>query len=220
MTRVGDVRVGWGESLVWDERRQRLYFVDCHASTLHWLDDDDATLQTYRLSSMPTGIVPTDEGLLVGALGDGLHVIDPDGATTRLVAFYPPESGGRCNDACADLAGNIITRKLNLGPTEGSAWWWSHQHGWRIIDPDIANTNGPAVGVIDGSMTSSGLDRTLLLPVTNPTDVTFGGPSLGRLYVVSIGSDANNLDGALLIIDGLDTHGRAEPRCTLDLPLV
>ena len=154
---------------------------------------------------------------------------------------------------------------------------------WRIIDPDIANTNGPAVGVIDGSMTliigdpsavyfsypydpttgtvgvrsvfgdtsgleecptarpststaalwcalvggaqlarftSSGLDRTLLLPVTNPTDVTFGGPSLDRLYVVSIGSDANNLDGALLVIDGLDTHGRAEPRCTLDLRLV
>ena len=68
--------------------------------------------------------------------------------------------------------------------------------------------------------TSSGLDRTLLLPVTNPTDVTFGGPSLDRLYVVSIGSDANNLDGALLVIDGLDTHGRAEPRCTLDLRLV
>jgi sugar lactone lactonase YvrE len=268
---------------VWDERRQRLYLGDCQASTLHWLDDDDATLQTFRLPSMPTGIVPTDEGLLVGALDDGLHVIDPDGATTRLVASYPPELGGRCNDACADLAGNIITGKLNLGPIEGSAWWWSHQHGWRIIDPDIANTNGPAVGVIDGSMTliigdtsavyfsypydpttgtvgarsvfgdtsglegmpdgstldadgglwcalvggaqsarftSSGLDRTLLLPVTNPTDVTFGGPSLDRLYVVSIGSDANNLDGALLVIDGLDTHGRAEPRCTLDLRLV
>ena len=68
--------------------------------------------------------------------------------------------------------------------------------------------------------TSSGPDRSLLLPVTNPTDVTFGGPSLDRLYVVSIGSDANNLDGALFVIDGLDTHGRAEPRCTLDLPLV
>jgi hypothetical protein len=34
--------------------------------------------------SRPTGIVPTDEGLLVGALDDGLHVIDPDGATTVL----------------------------------------------------------------------------------------------------------------------------------------
>jgi sugar lactone lactonase YvrE len=75
---------------VCDERRQRLYFVDCQASTLHWLDDDDATLQTFWLPSMPTGIVPTDEGLLVGALDDGLHVIDPDGATTRLVASYRP----------------------------------------------------------------------------------------------------------------------------------
>lgn len=63
MTRVGDVRLGWGESLVCDERRQRLYFVDCQASTLHWLDDDDATLQRFRLPSMPTGIVPADEGL-------------------------------------------------------------------------------------------------------------------------------------------------------------
>ena len=152
MTRVGDVRLGWGESLVCGERRQRLYFVDCQASTLHWLDDDDATLQRFRLPSMPTGIVPADEGLLVGALDDGLHVIDPDGATTRLVVSYPPELGGRCNDACADLAGNIVTGKLNL-------------------------------------------DRPL-------------------------GSDANNLDGALLVIDGLDTHGRAEPRCTLDLRLV
>jgi sugar lactone lactonase YvrE len=152
MTRVGYVRFGWGESLVCDERRQRLYFVDCQASTLHWLDDDDATLQRFRLPSMPTGIVPSDEGLLVGAVDDGLHVIDPDGATTRLVVSYPPELGGRCNDACADLAGNIVTGKLNL-------------------------------------------DRPL-------------------------GSDANNLDGALLVIDGLDTHGRAEPRCTLDLRLV
>jgi hypothetical protein len=104
MTRVGDVRLGWGESLVWDERRQRLYFVDCRASTLHWLDDDDATLQRFRLPSMPTGIVPTDESLLVGALDDGLHVIDPDGATTRLVASYPPELGGRCAPALTSRA--------------------------------------------------------------------------------------------------------------------
>jgi sugar lactone lactonase YvrE len=278
ITRVGDLRLGWGESLVWDDLRQRLYFVDCQASTLHWLDDDDRTLHTFRLPSMPTGIVPTDDGRLVGALDDGLHVIDPDVATTRLVATYPHELEGRCNDACADLAGNIITGKLNLGPAEGSAWWWSHQHGWRLIDRDIANTNGPAVGVIDGSMTliigdtsaayfaypydaatgragarsvfgdtsglegmpdgstldadgglwcalvggaqlvrftSGGLDRIVPLPVTNPTDVTFGGPLLDRLYVVSIASDASELDGALLVIEDLDGHGRTEPRCTI-----
>jgi sugar lactone lactonase YvrE len=53
------------------------------------------------------------------------------------------------------------------------------------------------------------------MPVANPTDVTFGGPDLDRLYVVSIGAqpvaDAS-LDGALLVVDGLHVLGRPEPR--------
>ena len=56
------------------------------------------------------------------------------------------------------------------------------------------------------------LERTLALPVVNPTDVTFGGRDLDRLYVVSIGG--TELDGALLVIDGLDVRGRPEPRFT------
>ena len=47
--------------------------------------------------------------------------------------------------------------------------------------------------------------------MTNPTDVTFGGPDLDRLYVVSI-DGPGELDGALLAIDGLGAHGRPEPR--------
>jgi sugar lactone lactonase YvrE len=272
--RVGDFVLGWGESLVWDDRAQRLYFVDCLASTLHWLDDGDDELHTYRLPSMPTGIVPTDEGLLVAALDDGLHVVDPDAATSTLLAAYPDELRGRANDACADLDGNIITGKLNLGPAEGSAWRWSPTHGWNVLDDDIANTNGPTVAVLDGTMTliigdtsaeyfsypydgaagtvgerrvfgatgdldgqpdgatldadgglwcalvgggqlarftTAGLDRTLAVPMRNPTDVTFGGTDLERLYVVSIAGDSE-LAGALLVIDDLDVHGRPEPR--------
>ena len=63
------------------------------------------------------------------------------------------------------------------------------------------------------------MDRTVALPVTNPTDVTFGGEPLDRLFVVSIaaGPDAgeDNLDGSLLVIDGLDARGRVEPRFAL-----
>src|SRR6266545_1776560 len=132
ISRVGDFHLGWGESLVWDDERQRLYFVDCAARTLHWIDDDagaDAELHTVQLPSMAAGIVPTDDlsgrGRVVGALDDGLHLVDPDAGTTTLLAPYPPELGGRCNDACADLSGNIITGKLNLGPAEGSTWWYS-----------------------------------------------------------------------------------------------
>jgi hypothetical protein len=54
--------------------------------------------------------------------------------------------------------------------------------------------------------------------VANPTDVTFGGPGLDRLYVVSVaagGSDGSALDGALLVIDDLGARGRLEPRVAL-----
>ena len=274
ISRVGTFTLGWGESLVWDERRDRLYFVDCAAGTLHWLDDGSDELNTFTAPSMPAGIVPTEDGRLVAALDDGLHLIDPDAGTTELLSSYPDELGGRANDACADLAGNLITGKLNLAPAEGSAWWYSSTDGWRVLDRDIANTNGPTVAVLDGVMTliigdtsadyysypyepatgtvgersvfgdvsdldglpdgatldadgglwcalvqgsqlarfvAGTLDRTLAVPVVNPTDVTFGGPDLDRLYVVSIGG-AEELDGALLVIDDLDVRGRAEPR--------
>lgn len=274
IARIGDVRLGWGESVVWDDRTDRLYFVDCAKRTLHWLEGSHGELATMAMPSMPTGIVPAEDGRLVAVLDDGLHVVDVDAGTTELLALFPEEIGGRCNDACADLDGNIITGKLNLGPADGSAWWWSPTEGWRLLDPDIANTNGPTVGVLDGvttliigdtsaeyfaydyepatgsvgprrvfgdtsaldglpdgatldadgglwcalvdggqlaRFTTAGLDRAVPLPVKNPTDVTFGGPDLDRLYVVSI-DGPGELDGAVLAIDGLGRRGRPEPR--------
>ncbi|HEX4176625.1 MAG TPA: SMP-30/gluconolactonase/LRE family protein [Acidimicrobiales bacterium] len=279
--RVGDFTLGWGESLVWDDRRQRLFFVDCAAHTLHWLEDDSDELHTLALPSMAAGIVPTENGTLVACLDDGLHQIDPDNGTTSLLAAYPDGLGRRANDACADLSGNLITGTLNLQKAEGSSWYYSSRHGWRLLDPDISNTNGPAVAMLGGSMTliigdtsaqyysypydarrgtvgprtvfgdvsglgglpdgatldhdgglwcalvggaqlarftTAGLDRTVGMPVANPTDVTFGGRRLDRLYVVSVaGGDPNlpGLDGALLVIDDLGVRGRLEPRFRL-----
>jgi hypothetical protein len=80
-------------------------------------------------------------------------LVDPDVGRVDLLSLYPVELDGRGNDACADLDGNLITGKLNVGPGEGSAWWYSAREGWRLIDDDIANTNGPTVAVIDGDMT-------------------------------------------------------------------
>jgi L-arabinonolactonase len=283
--RIGTFTLGWGESLVWDERRARLYFVDCAAGTLHWVEGDDeaGTLHTLTMPSMPTGVVPVEgDGRLVVVLADGLHLVDPDAGSTELLAPYPDGLGDRANDACADLDGNIITGTLNLGPAEGSAWWFNPTAGWRLLDPDIANTNGPAAAVLDGVMTliigdtsaqyfayayepatgavgprrvfgdtdaldghpdgstvdadgalwcalvggaqlarftTAGLDRTVSVPVADPTDVTFGGPGLDRLYLVSVAAGATDpepgLNGALLVIDGLGGRGRPEPRAVV-----
>jgi sugar lactone lactonase YvrE len=153
ITRVGRFTLGWGESLVWDERISRLYFVDCAASTLHWLEDGKGDLHTLELPSMGAGMVLTENGKLVGALEDGLHVIDPDARSTYLLSAYPAELGGRANDACADLSGNLITGTLNIVKAPGSTWQFSLQHGWRLLDPDLSNTNGPTVAEFGRVMT-------------------------------------------------------------------
>ena len=100
---VDDITLVWGESLRWDDRRQRLYFVDCGPQTLHWLEDAQPPLQTLPLPSLPTGLALAEDGRLVAALDDGLHVVDPDVGTTELLSPYPAELGGRANDACATL---------------------------------------------------------------------------------------------------------------------
>jgi sugar lactone lactonase YvrE len=277
ITRVGNFTTTWGESLVWDEQRERLYFVDTLSNALHWLDDAGDEPHTLTTQQMPSGMVATTDGSLVVTMDDGLYVADADSGSWEQLTAYPSELGGRCNDMCADLDGNLITGKLNLGPAEGSSWWYTPSTDkWKLIDDDISNMNGPTVAVLGGQMTliigdsskhyfaydynpstltvgprrifgdvtdlgpepgtpgipdgaalddedglwcalprssrlvrftSDGLDGTIDLPFENPTDVTFGGPNLDRLYVVAIN------DG-LYVIDGVG-RGRVEPRVTL-----
>ena len=281
---VGDVRLTWGESLRWDDRRQRLYFVDCATRTLHWLDAGEPPLGSQPLPGLPTGVVLTDDDRLVVALDDGFHVVDVHAGTTELLAAYPDGLGGRANDANADLHGNLVTGTLNLAEAPGSLWRFSVGGGWRHLADGIGNTNGPVVlhldgqeslvvadtvaGVVhafpydgaggtvgeprpfldvaalggrpDGSCVDGDggawwcslgtgsvvrvapaggrVDRAVPVGVEQPSDVTFGGRDLDRLFVVSIALQLGALPitspraGALLAVDGLGVRGRVEPR--------
>lgn len=285
ISRIGDVSLLWGESLRWDDRRQRLYFVDCATQTLHWLDGGEPPLQSLPMPSLATGLALADDGRVVAALDDGLHVVDPDAGTTELLAPYPEGLGGRANDAAADLHGNLVTGTLNMAPGPGSYWWYSTSAGWRHLDDGIGNANGPVVldvvgaptlvfadtqaaavyaypydgaagtvgerrvfadiaalgGMPDGACadadggvwscvlgagllaryTAAGLDHTVTPGVELPSDVTFGGPDLDRMFVVSIALPIGGVEitspdaGALLAVDGTGHRGRPEPRVRL-----
>ena len=285
LTRIGDFKLTWGESLRWDDRRQRLYFVDCATQTLHWLDDAEPPLHSMKLPTMPAGVVLTDTEQLIACLDDGLHVVDPDAGTSELLAEYPDGMHGRANDATADGSGNLVTGTLNVVPAPGATFWFSADEGWRLLDDDIGNTNGPVIIDVDGQstlvlgdtparavyaypydgrkgtigerrvfgdhaalggapdgatadredgvwscvlgrgkiarFTVAGLDRVVDMPMPNPSDVTFGGPDLARLFVTSIalnlGEDAApTLEaGWLLADDGLGVTARPETRFRL-----
>jgi len=145
MARVGDFTLTWGESLRWDERTSRLWFVDCATQTLHWLDGGEPPLHTMKLPSMAAGIALTEGAELVACLDDGLHVIDVDSERVELLAPYPDGMHGRANDMDADGAGNLVTGTLNITPGPGAYWWWSSSDGWRLLDDGIGNANGPVV---------------------------------------------------------------------------
>lgn len=151
--RVGDVSLQWGESLRWDDRRERLYFVDCGTQTLHWLEGAEPPLGSLKMPSLPTGVVLAEDGRLVVALDDGLNVVDPDAGATELLASYPKGLGERANDAHADLDGNLVTGTLNMGPGPGSYWWYSADSGWKQLDDGIGNANGPVVLDVNGKQT-------------------------------------------------------------------
>ena len=285
LTRVGDLALTWGESLRWDDRRDRLYLVDCATQKLHWLEGGEPPLQSMQLPSMAAGLVLTEGSQLVACLDDGLHIVDPDEGTTRLLALYPDGMHGRANDANADGSGNLVTGTLNMVPAPGASWWYSTAGGWRLLDDDIGNTNGPVVIEVDGQstlvlgdtaaaavyaypydgtagtvgerrvfgdhgplggmpdgattdaehgvwscvlrtgkiarFTASGLDRTVDVPMANPSDVAFGGPDLDRMFVVSIalnlGEDAEPAAeaGWVMAFDDLGVAGRPEARFAL-----
>lgn len=153
ISRIGEFELGWGESLRWDDRRRRLYFVDCAAQTLHWLDDAVPPLHTLQLPGLPTGLALTGGDELVVCLDAGLHVVDPDSGTVELLTTYPEGMFGRANDAATDPAGNLVTGTLNLAPGPGAYWWFSSNAGWRQLDDGIGNANGPVFVTVDGKPT-------------------------------------------------------------------
>jgi sugar lactone lactonase YvrE len=191
LERIGDFTLSWGESLRWDDRRRRLYFVDCATQTLHWLDDAALPLHSMVLPTMPTGLVLTDSGPLVACLEDGLHVVDPDAGTSKLLATYPAGMHGRANDANADGEGNLVTGTLNLVPGPGATWWFSADRGWRVLDDDFGNANGPVVIEILGQSTLVMADTLARVAYSYPYDGARG--TVGERQVFA---DHAALDGA------------------------
>lgn len=140
--RIGDFSFAWGESLCWDDAKQRLYFVDCATKVLLWLDNAELPLYQMKLPSLPTGMGLTQDGRILIALDDGLNLIDPDSETVGLLARYPKALGKRANDATVDRDGNFITGTLKADKGQGSVWLYSTQDGWWKIDGGISNANG------------------------------------------------------------------------------
>lgn len=99
-TPVTDVRCTLGESPVYDERRDRLWYCDILGHTLHAVDLATGAGHRWPFDSEVTSLGLAESGRLVVALRDVIGMFDPDtGAFQEFAAVEHDNADTRLNDA-------------------------------------------------------------------------------------------------------------------------
>jgi sugar lactone lactonase YvrE len=142
-----DIRAELGEGPLWDDRRQRLLFVDIMAGHVHEFDPATGTDRIVEFP-WPVGAVALHgNGDWVLAAANGFHIASPVTGETRLVA--PVEADrpdNRMNDGYVDARGRFWAGTMNMrnAPNEGTLY---------RLDPD-----GSVSPALTGISISNGID--------------------------------------------------------------
>ena len=108
-TCLPDLRCRLGESPVWDERRELLFFVDILAPAIHAVRLDGSDLKTWPMPRPVGSIGLTESGRIVAAVWHDLMLLDPESGTL---------------DRFATLAGEPATNRLNDGKVGPDGAFW------------------------------------------------------------------------------------------------
>lgn len=93
---------------MWDEREQRLYFVDLVGQRLCRFDPADEGFAEWAMPETIAAVALTEAGGIVVALADGFYSFDPKTLTLELLARAPLAQGTQFNDGKVDRDGRFI----------------------------------------------------------------------------------------------------------------
>ena len=148
--RVLDAQTKLGEGVLWDTRRQVVWFVDIKQRRL-WHYDPATGSNAYTQAPEQIGwAVPADDGNLLCGLKDGLYLFDPEEQVfTKRMAVPGEPAGNRLNDACVDPWGRVWFGSMHDGEDDASGRFYVYDRGEiRAEGPSgITITNGPAVNL-------------------------------------------------------------------------
>ncbi|HSV82357.1 MAG TPA: SMP-30/gluconolactonase/LRE family protein [Ramlibacter sp.] len=116
---IGSTRDLLGESPLWDERQQALYWIDARQRLVRRLDPASGALRQWTLPQDIGSIALVDGGSLLVALEDGFHRLDlASGECKLLAAVTHPAAHMRLNDGRTDRAGRFLCGSMALGRRE------------------------------------------------------------------------------------------------------
>jgi len=116
-TLLVDTRCETGESPVWDERRDRLFFVDIGAPALHAVALDGSDLRSWPMPKPIGSIGLAESGRIVAGLGRGIALFDPEaGSLTPFLELPDEPEANRLNDGKVGPDGAFWVGSMNQSP--------------------------------------------------------------------------------------------------------
>jgi sugar lactone lactonase YvrE len=142
-----DVRAELGEGPIWDDRRQRLLFVDIMRGHVHEFDPAAGTDRIVEFP-WPVGAVALHEnGDWVLAAADGFYAANPETGEPRvIVAVEADRPGNRMNDGYVDARGRFWAGTMGMHKVRNAGTLYR-------LDPD-----GSVSPMVTGVSTSNGID--------------------------------------------------------------
>lgn len=114
LARVGTQTDILGESPLWDERAQALYWVDIRRPALRRLHAASGRVDTWPLPETIGSIALADDGRLLIAIGAAIALFDPATGGRETIAMLPQRTEGhRFNDGRCDRQGRFFVGTMH-----------------------------------------------------------------------------------------------------------
>ncbi|MCF2716130.1 SMP-30/gluconolactonase/LRE family protein [Paenibacillus sp. UKAQ_18] len=144
---VIDAKAKLGEGPSWDQRFQRLFWVDIEGFQLHIYDPSTCTDRTIDVGEHIGAVVPYLKNKVIVALISGLYCLDIE--TGAKVLIHDPEEGrlgNRFNDGKCDPAGRFLagTMSLNDEHAQGALYSLSTKGHVSLLVDKASISNGLA----------------------------------------------------------------------------
>lgn len=139
---VVDARAELGEGPVWDERIDRVVWVDILGRAIHQTDPDTGDTESIPVPLDVGAVVPRADGGYLAALQDGFWVVG-DGLTRRVVEVDGGE-GLRFNDGKCDPGGRFWAGTMAYSESRGSGSLYRYDGEVSLQVADVTVSNGLA----------------------------------------------------------------------------
>jgi sugar lactone lactonase YvrE len=110
-----DVRLELGEGPLWDDRTQRLLFVDIMRGHIHEFDPATGRDRIVNVGRPVGCLALTEKGDWIAAASDGFYRVDPrSGGVVRMVSIEAELRDNRMNDGYVDAAGRFWAGTMGM----------------------------------------------------------------------------------------------------------